>query len=102
MALASRKMKPGARVSDFHTCPQQTPAPHVGGPVIGPGAPTVLLEHLPGCVLGDACVCATGPDSMVAASATVLYEGKPAVRLGDVTAHGGVIVAGAATVIVGG
>lgn len=96
-------MKPGARVTDQHTCPQQQPAPHVGGPVVGPGAPTVLLEHLPGCVLGDACACAAGPpDAVVVASATVLYEGKPAVRVGDATAHGGVVVAGSGTVIVGG
>lgn len=94
-------MKPGARVTDPHTCPQQAPAPHVGGPVVGPGAATVLLEHLPGCVLGDACVCATGPDATASSSATVLYEGKPAVRVGDPTAHGGVIVSGASTVLVG-
>ena len=94
-------MKPGARIGDNHICPQQAPAPHVGGPIVGPGAPTVLLEHIRGCVLGDACVCATGPDAAATSSATVWYEGKLAVRLGDMTAHGGVIAAGAPTVLVG-
>lgn len=94
-------MKPGARIGDNHICPQQAPSPHVGGPVVGPGAPTVLLEHLVGCVLGDTCVCATGPDATASASTTVLFEGKPAVRVGDPTAHGGAIVAGAGTVLVG-
>jgi uncharacterized Zn-binding protein involved in type VI secretion len=95
-------MKPGARVTDPHTCPQQSPAPHVAGPVVGPGAPTVLLEHLPGCVVGDACTCAAGPpDLTLISSSTVMYEGKFAVRVGDPTAHGGVIVGGAGTVLVG-
>lgn len=94
-------MKPGARVTDQHVCPQQQPVPHVGGPLVGPGASTVLLEHLVGAVVGDACTCATGPDAAVGASGTVLYEGKPAVRVGDATAHGGSIVAGAGTVLVG-
>lgn len=94
-------MKPGVRVGDAHTCPQQQPSPHVGGVVVGPGAPTVLLEHLPGCVSGDQCACVGPPNVAVATSATVLFSGKPAVRVGDPTAHGGVIVAGAATVLVG-
>ena len=79
----------------------QAPAPHVGGPVVGPGATTVRLEHLPGCVVGDVCTCATGPDTTLKASTTVQYEGKFAVRVGDVTAHGGSIVSGAARVLVG-
>ena len=51
-----------ARLTDMHTCPMQTPAwpspiPHVGGPVVGPGAPTVLIGGLPAAVMGDSCVC---------------------------------------------
>lgn len=98
-------MKPGARLSDMHTCPASTPGsppvPHVGGAIQGPGEPTVLLENLPAAVEGDACLCAGPPDTITAASGTVLYNHKRAARLGDTTAHGGVIVAGAATVIVG-
>jgi len=80
----------------------QAPAPHVGGPVVGPGAKSVLLEHVAGCVVGDACTCATGPDTTFEASSSVMYEGKYAVRVGDLTAHGGSITAGAAKVFVGG
>lgn len=94
-------MKPGARIDDKHTCPQQAPAPHGGGKIIGKGATTVLLEHLVGSVLGDVCACATGPNATASASGSVEYEGKPAVRVGDKTAHGGEIKTGASTVFVG-
>lgn len=69
--------------------------------MVGPGAPTVLLEQLPGCVAGDVCACAGPPNVAIATSATVLFSGEPAVRVGDSTAHGGVIIAGAASVLVG-
>lgn len=76
--------------------------PHVGGPITGPGAPTVLIAGVPAAVVGDICVCTGPPDSIVKGSATVLIGGKPAARMGDTTAHGGVIVVGAPTVIIGG
>lgn len=100
---------PAARLTDMHSCPMQTPAPpgapipHVGGPIIGPGVPTVLIGGVPAAVLGDACVCtAPAPDSIVKGSATVLIGGKPAARMGDSTAHGGSIVVGIPTVLIGG
>ena len=66
-------MPPAARVGDPHICPMFTGfVPHVGGPIIGPGC------------------------------ATVLIGGMPAVRMGDVTAHGGSIVMGFPTVLIGG
>ena len=95
-------MPPSARITDMHTCPLATPNPHVGGPVTGPGVPTVLIGGLPASVIGDLCVCAGPPDVVVKGSATVMIGGRPAVRIGDLTAHGGVIVAGCPTVIVGG
>jgi len=99
-------LPPAARITDLHTCPQLNPGvapvPHVGGPVIGPGAPTVLIGKLPAAVLGDSCVCVGPPDSIVKGSATVLICGKPAARMGDTTAHGGSIVIGAFTVMIGG
>lgn len=98
--------KPAARITDMHICPMQTPAtppiPHVGGPVLGPGAPTVLIAGQPAAVMGDLCTCAGPPDTIVLGSATVLIGGKPAARLGDTTAHGGSIVAGVPTVLIGG
>lgn len=87
-------------------CPMQTPAtppvPHVGGPVSGPGCPTVLIGGMPAAVVGDMAVCVGPPDTIVAGSATVMFGGKPAARQGDMTAHGGNIAAGFPTVIIGG
>ena len=98
--------KPAARLTDMHTCPMQTPGtppiPHVGGPVVGPGAPTVLIGNMPAAVVGDSCVCVGPPDSIVLGSMTVLICNKPAARMGDTTAHGGQIVAGCPTVLIGG
>jgi len=99
-------MPPAARLTDMHTCPMQTPGvppiPHVGGPISGPGAPTVLIGNLPAAVMGDMCVCVGPPDTIAKGSATVLICGKPAARMGDTTAHGGSIVAGFPTVMIGG
>ena len=99
-------MPPAARLTDFHECPMQTPGfppiPHVGGPIVGPGVPTVLIEKMPAAVLGDMLVCVGPPDTIVKGSATVMIGGKPAARMGDQTAHGGEILSGAFTVIIGG
>jgi uncharacterized Zn-binding protein involved in type VI secretion len=95
--------QPAARLTDMHTCPMTTgPVPHVGGPITGPGVPTVLIAGLPAAVIGDMATCVGPPDTIVKGSATVLIGGKPAARLGDQTAHGGVIVLGAPTVLIGG
>jgi uncharacterized Zn-binding protein involved in type VI secretion len=96
-------MPAAARVSDFHACPMVTgQVPHVGGPVIGPGAANVLIGGVPAAVMGDSASCAGPPDSVVAGSSSVFIGGKPAARMGDSTAHGGSIAAGLATVILGG
>lgn len=95
-------MPAAARLTDFHTCPIPGTPPHTGGPVIGPGVPTVLIGGSPAAVVGDLLTCIGPPDTIVKGSATVLIGGKPAARMGDLTAHGGVIVQGAPTVIVGG
>lgn len=96
-------MPPAARAGDFHTCPMVTGVvPHVGGPVMPPGAPTVLIAGMPAARVGDMCVCSGPPDSIIAGSGTVMIGGMPAARMGDATAHGGVIMLGAPTVIIGG
>lgn len=97
-------MPPAARISDMHTCPMVDPGPkpHVGGPVTGPGVPTVLVGGMPAAVVGDMLVCVGPPDTIVKGSGTVFISGKPAARIGDQTAHGGVIIAGLPTVIIGG
>ncbi|HRT54053.1 MAG TPA: type VI secretion protein, partial [Flavobacteriales bacterium] len=42
---------PAARVGDMHICPMVTPAPvpvpHVGGPILPPGNPLVLIGGAP-------------------------------------------------------
>jgi uncharacterized Zn-binding protein involved in type VI secretion len=99
-------MPPAARISDMHTCPMQTPGvppiPHVGGPILPPGCPTVLIGGLPAARVGDLATCVGPPDSIIIGSATVMIGGMPAARMGDTTAHGGSIVAGCPTVIIGG
>ncbi len=99
-------MPPAARLTDMHACPMVTPGlppiPHVGGPIVAPGAPTVLIGELPAAKVGDMCICVGPPDSIVKGSMTVEIMGMPAARMGDSTAHGGVIVIGLPTVMIGG
>lgn len=96
-------MPPAARLTDMQTCPMVTGiVPHVGGPIVGPGEATVLIAKLPAAVVGDNCVCVGPPATIAKGSATVMIGGKPAARMGDSTAHGGSIVGGAPTVIIGG
>ena len=92
-----------ARLTDPHVCPMVTGlVPHVGGPIASPGVPTVLIGFLPAAVVGDMCVCVGPPDAIAMGSTTVMIGGKPAARQGDPTVHGGVIVMGCPTVIIGG
>ncbi|HNW50967.1 MAG TPA: PAAR domain-containing protein [Prolixibacteraceae bacterium] len=97
-------MGAAARITDMHTCPMVNPGgvPHVGGPVLPPGAPTVLIGGMPAARTGDMATCSGPPDSIIIGSSTVMIEGMPAARMGDATAHGGTIVAGCATVLIGG
>ena len=97
---------PAARVGDMHACPMQTPGvppiPHAGGPVIPPCAVTVLTGKMPQARVTDMCTCMGPPDVIMKGSATVLVSGLPAARIGDMTAHGGSIIAGCPTVLIGG
>lgn len=95
-------MPPAARVNDMHICPVVDVKPHVGGPITGPGVPTVLIGGMPASVVGDLATCVGPPDTIVAGSSTVLIGGKPAARMGDTTAHGGQILLGEFTVLIGG
>lgn len=94
--------QPAARISDMHVCPLVTGVvPHVGGPILPPGAPTVLIGGLPAAKVGDMLTCVGPPDTIIAGSATVMIGGMPAARLGDSTAHGGTIILGEFTVLIG-
>lgn len=99
-------MLPAARFSDMHACPMQTPGfppiPHVGGPILPPCSPNVLIGSLFAARLSDQCTCVGPPDVIVKGSTTVLINNLPAARVGDLTAHGGVIVMGCFTVMIGG
>jgi uncharacterized Zn-binding protein involved in type VI secretion len=96
-------MPPAARVTDMHTCPMVTGVvPHVGGPILPPCEVTVLIGFLPAARVTDMCVCVGPPDVIAKGSMTVLIGFLPAARIGDMTVHGGVIVKGEPTVIVGG
>ena len=99
-------MKPVARVSDMHVCPMVTPGtppiPHVGGPILPPGGIPALFGGLPPARIGDMCVCVGPPDVIAMGSVTTLIGGLPAARMGDMTAHGGSIVVGLPTVLIGG
>ena len=95
-------MPPAARITDMHVCPMVTGVvPHVGGPILPPGAPTVLIGGLPAARMGDMATCVGPPDSIIMGAPTVLIGGQPAARMGDSTAHGGTIVLGCPTVIIG-
>ncbi len=47
---------PAARAGDMHMCPMMTPGvppiPHVGGPILPPGCPTVLISGMPAARVG--------------------------------------------------
>jgi len=95
--------QPAARLTDLHVCPMVTGiVPHVGGPIVGPGAPTVLIGGMPAARVGDMATCVGPPDVIVLGSFTVLTMSMPQARIGDMTAHGGAIVLGCFTVLVGG
>ena len=97
--------QPAARITDMHTCPMVTPGlppiPHVGGPIIGPCSPNVITCGLPQARITDQCICVGPPDVIVKGSMTVLVNTLQAARIGDMTVHGGVIVTGCPTVLIG-
>lgn len=94
---------PAARMTDMHVCPMVTGVvPHVGGPILPPCMPTVLIGGLPAARISDMATCVGPPDIIIMGSMTVLIGKFPAARMGDATAHGGVIILGCPTVLIGG
>lgn len=96
---------PIATIGSMHICPLLNPGlpppPHVGGPISGPGASTVLAGGKMVAVIGDTCNCFGPPDVIVQGEASVLVEGKQVATKGDATGHGGIIIEGNSTVLVG-
>ncbi|MFI4874777.1 MAG: PAAR domain-containing protein [Blastopirellula sp. JB062] len=94
--------QPAACISYMQVCPMVTVlVPHVGGPIIGPGAVTVLVGELPASQMGDMCTCVGPPATIALGSMTVLLEEMPAARMGDITDHGGAIMLGLPDVLIG-
>jgi len=93
---------PAARVGDMHVCPMvNVLVPHVGGPILPPGGIPVLIGGMPAARVGDMCVCVGPPDVIALGSFKVLIGGMPAARMGDMTVHGGAILMGCPTVLIG-
>ncbi len=93
---------PASRITDMHVCPAVTGiVPHVGGPILPPGAVTVLIGGLPAARVGDMATCVGPPDVIALGSFTVLTMNQPQARIADTTGHGGKIVLGCFTVLVG-
>lgn len=96
-------MPPQARLTDMHACPL-----HVGGPIIGIGAPTVIVVGLPAARVTDFGGCPPPaplpiPNPIVKGSMNVIILGLPAARIGDLCTHpGSAVTLGAPTVITGG
>jgi len=94
---------PASRVGDMHVCPMLTPAvppiPHVGGPILPPGVPTVLIGSMPAAVMGGMCTCVGPPDVILMGAVTVLIGSRPAARMTSTTAHGGTVILGCPTVL---
>jgi len=93
---------PAARLTDMHVCPMLTGIiPHVGGPIIGPGCPTVLIGSLPAARVGDMLTCVGPPDVIAMGSFTVLIGSMPAAHMTSQCAHGGTVIVGCPTVLIG-
>lgn len=96
--------QPAARITDMHVCPMVTPGtppiPHVGGPIIT-GLPTVMIGGQPAARVSDLATCVGPPDAIAQGAMTVLIGGLPAARMGDMCVHGGKIVMGWLTVLIG-
>jgi uncharacterized Zn-binding protein involved in type VI secretion len=90
----------------MHVCPMVTPGvppiPHVGGPILPTCSLNVLIGKLPAARVTDKALCVGPPDVIVKGSTTVLINKLPAARVLDTTAHGGTIIKGEFTVLVGG
>lgn len=94
--------QPASRMGDMHVCPMTTgPVPHVGGPIIK-GEFTVLIGSMPAARATDMAVCVGPPDMIAKGSMTCLIGKMPAARMGDMCSHGGTIVLGMPTVLIGG
>jgi type VI secretion system secreted protein VgrG len=61
----------------------------------------VLIGGRPAACVGDTLLCVGPPDVITNGALVVLIGGRPAARLGSATAHGGSVVLGMVTVLIG-
>ena len=96
---------PAARLTDKTACPMVTPGtppvPHVGGPIIGSCSPNVVIGGLPAARVTDKAQCIGPTDTILMGSTGVFINGLQAARISDPTFHGGKIVTGCPTVLIG-
>lgn len=85
--------KPAARVSDPTTCPLHGTNP------IASGSPDVFFDGLAAARVGDTCSC--GQALSGGFPSTVFINGRNAMTLDGTTDHGGVVIGGSGTVIIG-
>ncbi|WP_223433041.1 PAAR domain-containing protein [Pseudomonas sp. GL-B-26] len=87
--------KPAARKSDPYSCP----LPGHGTNPIAVGSPDVFFDGLSAARQGDTCTCGSALSSGL--SSTVFINGKNAATIDTGGTHGGVVVGGSGTVIIG-
>jgi len=85
--------KPAARLGDAVACPK------CGTTALVQGSSNVFFDGLPAATLGHACSCGAAVSAAVIPN--VLINGQPAAVLGSITSHGGVVIGGSGTVIIG-
>jgi uncharacterized Zn-binding protein involved in type VI secretion len=95
-------MPSAARIGDMHTCPMVDPGPvsHVGGPIIT-GSQKAITGNMPQARVTDKLTCVGPPDMIAKGSPTVQVNKLMAARITDLTLHGGVIVKGFPSVLIG-
>lgn len=87
-------MPPASRITDKHACPVHSVTPVIVGDL------TVLIGYMPAARVGDVLACVP-PDMITAGEPTVQIGHRDSARLGDPTAHGGRLIQGCPTVIIG-
>ncbi len=85
--------KPAARLGDAVACPK------CGVTALVQGSANVFFDGLPAATLGHACGC--GAALSAAVIPNVLINGQPVAVTGSLTSHGGVVIGGSGTVIIG-
>lgn len=85
--------KPAARLGDAVACPK------CGTAALSQGSADLAFDGLPAATLGHACGCSAVLSAAVIP--TVLINGRPAAVLGSLTSHGGVVIGGSGSVIIG-